>query len=161
MPVKTPLIARQQPAFDDRLRRLFRVIQIMRHDRAAPHCDFANPAAIRIQHTHLGPAQRLAHGVGAKRFQIVKRHCRASFRQPVPASYRNSNIVEELQRRRIRKCSTNNQRPQFSAKRLVYLWQQTPAQFRMRTSSRQHFVQSDQTIQHPPLSGLQLIKLRA
>ena len=54
VPVKAPLIARQQPAFDNRLRRLFRIVQIMRHDGAAADSHFSDAIAIRIQHAHLG-----------------------------------------------------------------------------------------------------------
>ena len=159
--VEPAQITRQQPSVHDRLRGQFRIIEIVRHHRAALHRNFSDPVLIRTHHSHFRPGKRLAYAIRAKRFQIVDGDRGARLRQPISIGHRNSKIVEKLQRRRIRKCPAHNQRAHFTAKRLVHLRQQLAAQLHPWPALGEQLVQPDQPIQNPSLRRWQLVKLGA
>ena len=82
------------------------------------------PSSVWIDDANFHAGQRLADGVRAKRLEIVDRDRGAGFGEAVAVGDRNSQIVEKLQRLRLRECATDNDGAQFAAKRCVHLLQQ-------------------------------------
>ena len=91
------------------------------------------PSESGFKNAQLHSRQRLAHGVGAKRLEIIHRQHGAGFGQTISIRHGNSEIVEKLQRRRLHERAAGKHGPQFSAEGLVYLAQQLPAQAHIGT----------------------------
>ena len=77
---------------------------------------FADSISIGIKDAKLRSRQRFAHGVSAKRFQIVYCQHGAGFGKTVAVGDWNSNILKKLRGCWIEKRTASNQYLQFAAK---------------------------------------------
>src|SRR5262249_28673207 len=84
VPIEAAKIAGLQPAPDDRFSGQVRLVEITGHDRLTAYRNLADAFPIRIDDTNLHSRKRLAHGVGAKRMQIVYGDGRARLGEAIP-----------------------------------------------------------------------------
>ena len=93
------------------------------------------------------PGNGLADGVSAKWFQIIDGDYGACFGAAVTIAYRNSQIVEELQRFGFGEGAAYKQGAQLAAEGLVNLPQKRAADFKIRAAARQGAISGYQRVQ--------------
>ena len=112
-----------QPAVYDGFGGHFGIVEIVGHQGAAAHGDFADAFGARIYDFHFHAWERLADGVGAEWFQIIDRDRGAGFGAAVAIAYRDSQIVEKLQRFGFGESAADEEGAQLAAEGLVNLRQ--------------------------------------
>jgi len=87
------------------------------------------------------PGERLANSVRAKRFQIVHGDRGAGFGQAVPVGDGNSQVVEKLQRLRLRECAPDDDGFQLPAESCVDFPEEFAAEPQSRTVFRKSAIE--------------------